>query len=467
VPFVVDYGGQRFGKYPLGWPVMLSFGERLDARAWVNPLLAGLGVWLTYRLGKKTLGEIVGLLAAGLTLTSPFFLMNSGALLSHPWGLALSAAFALSWLDAVDEQGHLPGWLPTLGAGFSLGVLALNRPLTTVGVAIPFGIHGLILIFRGSKVIRQHVFTVGAIALLVASLHFLWQFALTGDPLLSSYTLWWEYDKYGFGPGYGVTERGHSLKLAWINTLFSLKTGSSDLFGWGRLSWLFLPFGLWALRRERKTWPLVGVFPALVLLYGGYWVGAWLLGPRYYYEGLYSLTLLTAAGIAWLAGWPLRPASIITNPAWRTQSPSSRGDCRTPLRCVRNDIQQGFFRLRRLRPLLVTAVLLLLTAANVIFYLPGRIGGMYGLFGIQRARLEPFLTPEAQALTPALVFVHPEDWREYGALLELSNPFLDTPFVFVYSRGASSDAEIMAQFPERNVFHYYPEDPYRFYVERK
>ena len=84
VPFVVDYKGLRFGKYPLGWPVLLGVGVRLGVRNLVNPLLAGLGVWLTYRLGKKIFGETVGLLAAGLTLTSPFFLVNSGSLLSHP-----------------------------------------------------------------------------------------------------------------------------------------------------------------------------------------------------------------------------------------------------------------------------------------------------------------------------------------------------------------------------------------------
>ncbi len=54
-PFVVDYNGQRFGKYPLGWPVVLAIGERLNLRHWVNPLLAGLGVWLTYLLGRKRL----------------------------------------------------------------------------------------------------------------------------------------------------------------------------------------------------------------------------------------------------------------------------------------------------------------------------------------------------------------------------------------------------------------------------
>jgi hypothetical protein len=100
VPFVVDYQGERFGKYPPGWPAVLALAIRLGARAWINPLLAGVGVWLTYVLGKQVFSKTVGLLAAGLTVTSPFFLMNSGSLLSHPLGLVLSALFALCWLES-------------------------------------------------------------------------------------------------------------------------------------------------------------------------------------------------------------------------------------------------------------------------------------------------------------------------------------------------------------------------------
>ena len=39
VPFVVDHNGQRFGKYPLGWPVVLAIGVLLGIRSLINPLL--------------------------------------------------------------------------------------------------------------------------------------------------------------------------------------------------------------------------------------------------------------------------------------------------------------------------------------------------------------------------------------------------------------------------------------------
>lgn len=441
VPFVVDYQGQRFGKYPLGWPALLAIGVRLGVRSLVNPLLAGLGVWLTYRLGKKIMGETVGLLAAGLTITSPFFLVNSGSLLSHPFGLVLSTAFTLAWLDAFSPQTSTPRWMPTITAGLTLGVLALTRPFTALAVGFPFAIHGLYLLVRGDRPTRQRVLAIGLLALAVGALNFLWQYAVTGDPWFNPYTLWWPYDKIGFGPGFGRAEGGHSLELARINTRYTLSVGYQDLFGWGSYSWIFLPIGLLAilLRRNWRALLIAAVPPSLVLFYLAYWVGAWLYGPRYYYEALYSLTLVSGAGIAWLAGWPLQPA-----------------EPRKP--------QRGWWRAR---PLAVATIVALLISANLIFYLPTRLQEMRGLYDMDRADLLPFATPQAQALTPALIIVHPSEWMDYGVLLELQDPFLNTPFIFIYSRGTKPDHTVAEAFPDRVVYHYYPDDPYTFYKAPK
>lgn len=436
-PFVVDYHGRRFGKYPLGWPVVLALGVLLNIRHLVNPLLGGLGVWLTYRLGKRTLGETAGLIAVGLTVTSPFYLMNTGSLLSHPLGLVLSAAFALSWLDAFTRPYFTPRWLPTLTAALSIGVLALTRPLTCAAVAFPFAIHGLYLLLRGDRPARRRLLAFGLLALAVGLLHFAWQYAVTGNPFTNPYTLWWEYDKIGFGPGYGVTSGGHDLEYARVNTRFSLWVGYRDLFGWAMYSWVFLPFGLLAIWNKPKTWLLCGVFPSIVIAYMAYWIGSWLLGPRYYYEGLYSLTLLSSAGICFLAGWPLTPAAATPQPA---SPPTSK-----------------WLRIRRLG---IAAILALLIAANLLFYTPRRLDMMHGLYRVQASYLEIFRSPSAQKLAPALVVVHVSGkWIEYGRFLELENPFLDTPFIFIKSENDEVDQEIMRQFPDRSVYHYYPDTP--------
>ncbi len=434
VPFVVDWRGRRFAKYPLGWPVVLGLAMCLGYPAWANALLAGLAVWLTFRLGARLWRPAVGLLAAALTLTSPFFWLNSGSLLSHPLSLALSAAFAWLWLQWATAT-KFPRGLPWL-TGATLGALALARPWTAVGVALPFAVWGLWLLWKGGTARARGVLVAGATAAAIAALHFVWQWAVTGSPWLNPYVLWWSYDRLGFGPGHGLT--GHTPQQAWVNTRFSLQVAAGDLFGWGRWSWLFLPAGAWALRRRYDAWPLLAVFPTLVVLYAFYWVGAWLFGPRYYYEGLYSLTLLTAVGIFWAAGWPLQP----------TTHPPAGG------------------RRRLWRTAAVVGLLALAVGANIRWYLPARLQGMHGLYGISRQRLAPFLTPQAQALTPALVFVETSRWMPYGALLSLEDPWLTTPFIFAWDRGPQAEAQVRAAFPQRRAIRYDPQKPYVFRLIR-
>lgn len=438
VPFVVDYDGQRFGKYPLGWPVLLAIGVKLGIRSLINPILAGFGVWLTYRLGKKVWSETVGIIAAILTLCSPFFLMNSASLLSHSFGLVLSTAFVLAWLDSFAKETSVPRWLTTLTAGLTMGVLALTRPVTAIAVAFPFAVHGVYLLIKGNWGTRRHVFAVGGLALGIGAITFLWQYAVTGDPLLNPYTLWWPYDKFGFGPGFGHMEGGHNLHLARINTRFSFRVGYSDLFGWGRFSWLFIPFGILAVA-FRRNWRgvLVGaVFPSLVIFYLAYWVGAWLFGPRYYFEGLFSLTLFSAVGIAWSAGWPIH-----LDESW-----------------------PRFTGWMRLRPLLIFAFTILLIIGNLVYYTPQRLGIMHGLYGMERGDLQPFLTDQVKEFAPAVIVVHPKTWMEYGVLLDLQDHNLDAPFIFVFSRGDDEDRALKDIFPERGLFHYYPEEPNKFYT---
>ncbi|HWQ84367.1 MAG TPA: glycosyltransferase family 39 protein, partial [Anaerolineales bacterium] len=195
VPFVVDYEGRRFGKYPPGWPALLAIGELVGLRGWINPLLSGLGIWLTYRIGKKILGETVGLLAAGLTITSPLFLMNSGMLLSHPLGLVLTAGFCLSWLNAFWKPDHPRPWISTLIGAVCLGWLAVTRPWTAVAVALPFAAHGLYLLIYSKWSTRRRLIAFILVTLAISALVPVWQKAVTGDFTLNPYTLWWEYDK--------------------------------------------------------------------------------------------------------------------------------------------------------------------------------------------------------------------------------------------------------------------------------
>jgi len=420
VPFVIDYQGQRFGKYPPGWPAALSLGARVGAAWLVNPLLAGLAVWLTFRLGSKLLGAWAGLLAALLLASSPMFLMLSASLMSHTFSLVLCLVFTLAWFELFFPRpgvGHVArrGLLAVL-SGSSLGLLALTRPWTAAAIAAPFIVDAGLRMLRGGRQERVLLLAIAGLAALLAACVPLWQYAVTGQALLNPYTLWWPYDRLGFGPGIGVTESGHSLYWAFYNSRFSLRAGMHDLFGWPFLSWLFLPFGIYALRRERRAWLLSGIALALIAFYAAYWIGSWLFGPRYYAEALPALSVLSAAGIVWVAGW---------------RAPSGLA--------------------ARARRLAVTALLAALLAVDVLGYLPARIGGMRGLYHITRA---PSAWIEQQDLGHALILVQADHWYQYAQLLPLVEPFAESDLLVAWSRGPQVDGELIASRPDRAVYTY-------------
>jgi 4-amino-4-deoxy-L-arabinose transferase-like glycosyltransferase len=438
-PFVIDSLGYRYGKYPPGWPAMLSLGVRLGVRSFVNPFLAALSVWLTYRLVKKLLSEKTAIIAAVLTTISPFFLMNSGSLLAHSFSLLLALAFSLSWIDTFDEQNQIPKWMTVITAGLTMGLLALTRPLTAVGISIPFLVYGIIILIKGNWQRRKYLFFIGGLAGFLTLMYFVWQYAVTGNFLTNPYVLYWPYDRIGFGPEVGLNPGGHQLKYAWVNTKFSMRVGLTDFFGWPMISWIFIPFGIVKIHKNWKAILTSSVFPSLVLAYAFYWIGAWVLGPRYYYEGLFSLTLLTAAGIDWLAGWS----------------------------------QQLFNRPRRIfdrfRFVGTMSIVGMLVFGNLYFYIPQRVGNMmHNLYGIGYYRITPFLSQEVKDLEPALVIVQPQhNWLEYGGLLDLSSPYLDTPLVFTYYKDEGLNQQVIDAFPDRNLIYYYPAQPDKIYVVQR
>jgi hypothetical protein len=119
----------------------------------------------------------------------------------------------------------------------------------------------------------------------------------------------------------------------------------------------------------------------------------------------------------------------------------------------------------RIRKVLTGLALAVLVGYNLFAYLPDRLWEMHGLYGINRSMLEPFYTVEAQKIQPALIIVHTQkEWTEYGGLLELQNAQLTTSFIFALHRSDAVFSEFYEGCPEREIYHYYPDKPFAFYL---
>ncbi len=302
-PFVIDYNGQRFGKYPLGWPLLLAGGEATGQPWVVNAFLSALTVALVYRLGRELFNPDTGVFAAGLTAFSPIALLLNGTLMGHTAALFSAMLFMYFYWRMECSRQHALRW--GLLAGVALGLLVINRPLAGVAVAAPFVAYsGVRLMWtikphpptpspineeraateaplpevegfgvRAFLAALPPLLALALAAALVSLIVPLYQYAATGDPTQNLYELVWPYDNVGFGEGHG--RNIHTLEKGIRQTRWDLSLAAADLFGWQLggmpeeslrlrtsavywpvfgLSWILLPFGLILGLRRRWTW---------------------------------------------------------------------------------------------------------------------------------------------------------------------------------------------------------------------
>jgi 4-amino-4-deoxy-L-arabinose transferase-like glycosyltransferase len=409
-PFVLDYRGQRFGKYPPGWPAVLALGVLARVPWLVNPLLAAVALYLVYRLGRTLYDARTGLLAAALALFSPLFLILGGSFLSHLASLVWLLLFSLWFLWAARGRSR---WF-AVGAGLALGMAFLTRSLTAMAYALPFAAYSLVQVIRRRQPHWPNYLIVALAGGAIAALLPAYQWAVTGDPWLNPYVLWWPYDRLGFGPGIGAMPGGHSPFYAWINLKQDLSRSATDLLGWPALSWLPLALGLALRPRRARDWALLAPFCSLVVAYLFYWIGspARLWGPRYYFEGMGGLWLLAAVGLLKAWDWA------------RAHRPWAR-------------------------PVLATA-LASMAVLSLAIAIPPRMAEAHGFYGISRAQLDPIRQAD---LHHALVIVYAERWLEYGAMLAEMSPTLDDDVVFARGSGTEADAAVIAAYPGRSVYY--------------
>ncbi len=435
-PFVVDYQGQRFGKYSPGWPLLLGLGVRLDAPWLVNAGLAVLTLALVARLGRDMYGSRPGLWAAGLGLVTPGFLFLSSSLLSHAASLFWStlALAALFYLVQGAPKNRRPYY--ALLAGLALGAAFTTRPFAGLGIGLPMGLFLLVLSFRGE--VRWSLWPwllLGGV--MTAGLLPLYWWAVTGDPGFNPYLLVWPYDRVGFGPDVGPY--GYDLPTVILSTRLKLNALATGLFGWpGWTNLLFLPIPFLARRPGRWDWLLAGTLAGLVGVHLFYWALGGIDGgfPRYYYDALPALLLLTGRGIQlsgeYLAHWRVGASGhsplpkIWNRPRWRPE------------------IKPGLGRLPQ-------ALVMLFILYSFIWTLPPLLAAQKGKYEITAAPLR--VVAAARLAEPALVFVKGADrWNDFAAPFAANSPTLDGPVVYAPDRGPALNRAVRQQFQERTCW---------------
>jgi hypothetical protein len=120
--------------YSAGVPILMAIGKLVigeNGPFVVVPILGGLAVWLTYRLGRRVLDEFEALMAALLLATSPAFLFQ---LMNPMSDVAAMAMWMTALLLALGRHRWSP-WLAGLAASCAL-VIRPNLPLVAIALAL-------------------------------------------------------------------------------------------------------------------------------------------------------------------------------------------------------------------------------------------------------------------------------------------------------------------------------------------
>jgi lipoprotein signal peptidase len=423
-PFMVASDGRWFAQYPPMTPLLLAVGVALHAPWLVEPLLGTLALWGIFRLGRYFYSGGVAWLAVLLGALSPFYTYLAASYMSHTMALF----FAVYFLLMLVRYTHGWRWYDlALAAIFAVGLL-----LTREFSAALIGVVATAYLLGGQwRTLRRYAATLWpafflALSILMGglALYLLYNLLQTGSPTVSPRMLFFPGDRYGFGQGIGFYgQHTFAAGLLILDQLLSILL--IDLYGWPfYLTLALLP--LTFLRRDAGTrWDIFCLL-LLALLCGaqvGYFYHGIYLGPRYLFETLPFLLLLTARGVSGLATTLAR-------------------------------VGRTFGANQPTRPLamgIAGLLLLALVACNVFYYSPRQAQIYQGYTGLPAS-----MKVDAQALYafhPRQAIVLTDNWFIYNYILwPLNDPGLRGETLYAYLASPETLQQLHADYPDRTFY---------------
>ncbi|HVN86442.1 MAG TPA: glycosyltransferase family 39 protein [Candidatus Binatia bacterium] len=277
-----------YPSYPPHHALMLAAGVLLGMPWIINPLLGSLTVVMVYFVGKEMYGDTLGRVAACLAAVSPFLLFMSSEFMNHSTALFFMTVFLWGFARMVRTQQ----WAPAAVAGVALG-MATVRPLTAVAMSLPFQCYSAVLLVRSPRRFLPPLIVLGLAACLPLVLFLAHNYEITGSALTTGYTAMGQH--LGFGAG--LQGPPYTPKRAVAHALVELVALQKYLFE-APLPSLSLVLVLFLARHvELWDWLLLASWVSLTIAYRLYWYEHLHFGPRYQFEALVAVVLLSARGI--------------------------------------------------------------------------------------------------------------------------------------------------------------------------
>ena len=425
IPFSTVYHERWFVQYPPGTALTLLPGILAGVPWLVHPLMAAGAVVLVALTVRRQYGPGTALLVVLLMVTSPFVLLTAGSFLSHIPALF----FAMVALYAATRYGERPGvqWAALAAGG--LGLALLTREM----VAVLFGVMVVVAGAthagpeRGRAMLLDGM-AAGAVFLAAVAAFLGYNAAVTGEPFVLPRLLVNGADRWGFGPGIGFYTE-HTVASGLVNSEEQLVSLGFSLAGWPFGFSLALPL-LPLLLRRASSWDVAhgGLVAFYVVAYAAYFYHGITFGPRYYFEAVPSLLILTVRGFAALTD---------TVSGWL----ASLG------------YRQPWWRARQAAGLLLGVLM----ACNAVYFLPRQAtlyAGFTGLPGggpVLDENIGRDLSGRVSRLENALVITD-EWWFHMMYYAALNCPRLDCPTVFAHAPDEQARELLIRMYADRQVY---------------
>lgn len=423
--FMVLDGGKMYAQYPYGFPVLLALGQLFGAAWIVSPVLGGLSLLLFYALAKELYGQPTALLTGVLAVLSPFFLLMNGTFMSHSGGLFYTSLALYCSVSGYRRFPFLRGGI----AGLAVGLLGATRPLTAPSVGVLAGIAALVVAWRRRG--RAWLTVVGLISGVVIGALLLvgYNLAMTGNAFTTTYDKYYRKDVVGT-----VVGLGGATGITFSHGVNNLDTFISSLmvavFPWPY--WLVLAPMLVAFVKPRlnlrDAWLGLG-FLGIVASYFFYVNAPICYGPRYYFEALPYILILSARGLLLPVAW-----------------------ARWILSRVHPKKAEPAVRVSRLLSGLVILAIIGYSVLNPTAYRK-IIKDLRYMNALETKILK---TVESEQIANAVVFVKPPkqpmDWTDFGSVFPQNSPTFDSSVVYARHLGKQADRLLLNFYPGRRVY---------------
>jgi|GEM_PF-3537486 len=409
-----------YSQYPPMHQTLLGILYYFDMPWLLSPLAGALTLVLIYAIARRAYNETTARLATLLTLLCQFMLVLSSEFMNHVTTLFFGTLLIFSYLRMLDAlpTGHkrtIHLW--AMAAGLSAGAAFLTRPLTAVGLTLPFALHAGYSLIKNRRNYLKPCLLMAAGGLFGVALQLWYNKHTTGEWLTHAYT---RYHANSVGIAMGFHKDGTMLKtLAKIHGDWVLL--NVMLFEWSLPCCLFMMLACMLPIKNRTTRLLVGVVVSHTLVNMLNQFYSTVFGPRYMTEASSAIIILSAVGIMRL---PLL------------------------LKLSGQPLPKG----RALHGMIAT-VMLAIFASGIIYRVPNNLR-IYSRYMDSNMPLYHSLLEQAQK--PALVFLGRGDKNDpAGKFRQMTwtyPPTEDSPVIFAYDRGDERNRKLIEYYPHRQVY---------------